>query len=142
MPPNRVRVSWLLSGAPVAVECNLLSISCFLIIGCVVLCTLKYVTACVIGVYVSRSTVPLVRWYFRCCVSVRCYVSKVLCRRSCVSYATSVSRHRTRNIPSPSATDQALRAARPLGPSSRLTVALPPHEMFADRLCEYRTKVP
>ena len=52
---NRVRVSWLLSGAPAAVECNSLSISCFLIIGCVVLRTLKCATACVIGIYVSGS---------------------------------------------------------------------------------------
>ena len=74
-------------------------------------------------------------------VSVWCYVRKVLCRRSCVSYATPVSRHRTRNIPSPSATGQALRAARPKGPSSRLTVALPPREMFADRLYEFWAKI-
>ena len=61
--PNRVRVSWLLSGVPVAVECNLLSISRFLIIGCVVLRTLKCVTACVIGVCVSRSCPVLKKVY-------------------------------------------------------------------------------
>ena len=52
---NRVRVSWLLSDVPAAVECNSLNISCFLIIGCVALRTLKCVTTCVIGVYVSWS---------------------------------------------------------------------------------------
>ena len=52
---NRVRVFWLLPVAPVAVECNSLSISRFLIIGCAFLRTLKCVTACVIAVYISRS---------------------------------------------------------------------------------------
>ena len=60
---NRVRVSWLLSGVPAAVECNSLSISYFLIIGCVVLCTLKCVTACVAGVYVSWSCLVLKKVY-------------------------------------------------------------------------------
>ena len=52
---NCVRVSWLLSGVPAAVECKLLSISCFLTIGCVAFSTLKCVTACVIGAYLSGS---------------------------------------------------------------------------------------
>ena len=68
---NRVRAFWLLPGALVAVECNLLSISRFLIIGCVFLRTLKYITTCVIAVYISQQPLILLsaRWYFRCCVS-------------------------------------------------------------------------
>ena len=51
-----VRVFGLLSGVPVFVKCNSLNISYFLIIGCAVPSTLKYVTACFIGVYVSWSS--------------------------------------------------------------------------------------